>query len=214
MKIIGLTGGVASGKSTVARIFVKLGVPVVDADLLSKQAFATPECQKEIQERFGTVDRVELRKIVFGDKEARQDLEIIMHPPIHFLRDARFAELESHGHDLCVYDSPLLLETGEDRICHKVVVVDCPVSLRRARLIKRDNVPGPLADQMISAQVTDAVRREKAHYLLENVGDQERLEAGVELILRYIRDPEFQRAEVAKVYAARQAKFRNLLKVL
>lgn len=206
MKIVGLTGGIASGKSTVSRIFIKLGIPVVDADLLSKQAFATPECLEQVQLRFGTVDRRELRKIVFADEDALADLEIIMHPPIHKLRDEAFAELLAKGHPICIYDSPLLIESGETKNMHKVIVVECPVSLRKERLMKRDSITAELAQSMIDAQVSDTERRENADYLLENVGCQTTLEAGVDLILKYIRDPDYQASELDRIKQERQSK--------
>jgi dephospho-CoA kinase len=194
MKVIGLTGGIASGKSTVSKIFIQLGVPVVDADALSKQAFTTKECQDQLLERFGTVDRRELRKLVFANREALGDLEIIMHPPIHRLRDQAFDELRFKNHELCIYDSPLLIESGEAKAVHKVIVVDCPESLRKERLLKRDNMTAELAQQMIDSQVDDTIRRERADFIIQNVGSQAALEAEVKKILGTLRNPKWGKA--------------------
>src|SRR5271166_5086641 len=113
--VFGLTGGVASGKSTVSKMFADAGIPVIDADKLARQVFDQPDIQETILGWFGTVDRRKIREIIFADKNAKVDLESIIHPVVHQLAAQRIEELAGKGYKAAIYDAALLVESGYDQ---------------------------------------------------------------------------------------------------
>ena len=145
MLVIGLTGGIGSGKSTVARMLAERGAVVLDADAFAREALDkdTPELGK-VFERFGSevvgaegrLDRRALASIVFADERARRDLEAIVHPYVGKRIADGIAE-NSEGDSLIVLESPLLIEMGTNRICDVVIVVTASADTRVARLIAR-----------------------------------------------------------------------------
>ncbi|NIK38824.1 dephospho-CoA kinase [Xanthomonas arboricola] len=181
--IVGLTGGIASGKSALAAEFEKLDVPVIDADFVARQVVAPGPILDAIVERFGTaillpdgtLDRPALRQIVFADPAQRKALEAITHPAIR--AELQRAAQEAAG-PYTVVAIPLLTEAGGRATyawLDRIVVVDVPVSLQHARLMQRDGITATLADQMIAAQASRAQRLAIADDIVSNEGNTDQL---------------------------------------
>jgi dephospho-CoA kinase len=180
-RVIGLTGGIASGKSEVARCFEALGVPVLDADVVAR-ALVEPgqPALAEILAHFGPsalgsdgrLDRAWMRALVFEQPGLRRELERILHP-----RVARELEARAYGCDvpMVVVAVPLLAEVGRYPWIDEVLVVDASPERQRARLRERDRIPEGLANRMIEAQATRAQRLALADHVLCNAGDLEEL---------------------------------------
>ncbi|MCC4605842.1 dephospho-CoA kinase [Xanthomonas campestris] len=181
--IVGLTGGIASGKSALAAEFERLGVPVIDADVVARQVVAPGPILDAITKQFGhgillpdgTLDRQALRKIVFTDPAQRKALEAITHPAIR--AELHCAAQEAVG-PYKVVAIPLLTEAGGRATyswLDRILVVDVPVSLQHARLMQRDGSTSVLADQMIAAQASREQRLAIADDVVSNGGDMDRL---------------------------------------
>ena len=157
MRVVGLTGGIGSGKSTVARMLHSLGATIVDADVLAREAVAAGSAGlAEIVTTFGEqvlaadgcLDRKALGAVVFSDPLARKKLEAITHPRVAALAMARFQEANDRGDPLIIYDVPLLYENGLERMLPRVIVVFASDANRWARIKARDG----LTDDEISAR--------------------------------------------------------------
>lgn len=173
---VGLTGGVASGKSVVSACFLKLGVPVLDADQVSRQVVEPGQpALAEIALTFGaealqsdgTLDRRRLREIVFADAEARRKLEQITHPHI---RERIRLWLDQQTAPYCVVENAILIESGMDRLVDRVLVVDVSPEVQMARLMSRDGVSDMLAQQMLAAQSSRSLRIQRADDVILNEG--------------------------------------------
>lgn len=191
MLVIGLTGNIASGKSAVAARLAEFGAPIVDADVLAREAVAQGTLAlKAIAARFGAqvltpdghLDRAALRAIVFTDPAAREALNAIVHPEVARLRDAAVARHRAEGAPLVVCDIPLLFETGLDAAMDLIVLVDAPVATRRERLIRHRGLAPADADAMIAAQMPAEAKRARAHFILENDGTPEQLQRQVDAL--------------------------------
>jgi dephospho-CoA kinase len=174
MMIVGLTGGVASGKTAVADLFAELSVPVLDTDRISREIVTEgSKGLAQIRKRFGdgilcgdgSLDRPALRQLVFSDPGARMDLEMITHPLI-IEELARQSELAKGPYQIHVI--PLMVETGMQDDVDRVLLVDCPVELQLARLRSRDKVSGQVAQRIIDAQTDRQARRAIADDVLTN----------------------------------------------
>jgi dephospho-CoA kinase len=185
---IALTGGIASGKSTVATLFAALGAQLIDTDQIARDIVAPPSAVLErIAARFGpevllpngTLDRARLRAIVFTDPAARRDLEAITHPAIHAEVARRSRELAG-PYQLVVV--PLLVETGTQGDYDRVLLVDASPELQRRRLMSRDGLDAAAAERMLAAQAPRATRHAAAHDIIDNEGDTARLAAQVEAL--------------------------------
>ncbi len=185
---VGLTGGIASGKSRVAEFFAVRGVPVIDSDLIAREVVAagTPGLAA-IRERFGeriidvdgSLDRRALRALVFTDAAARRDLEAITHPLIR----ARMRALNEAARGPYVINAiPLLAEGGGRRDLDRVLVVDCPEPLQVTRVMARDRVDEAGARAVIAAQAPRAARLAIADDVIVNDGDLAALEAAVDTL--------------------------------
>ena len=185
--IIGLTGGVASGKSEVTRRFQALGVEVVDADVAAREVVEPWQpALARIAERFGAgmlladgrLDRRQLRERVFADAQARRDLEAITHPAI---RARVKAQAQAAPGPYAVVAVPLLAEAGRAAYpwMARVLVVDAPESLQHDRLMRRDGVDEALAARMIAAQASRTVRLAIADDVILNDGDPAHLDTAV-----------------------------------
>ena len=185
--IVGLTGGVASGKSEVTRRFQALGVAVVDADLAAREVVEPGQpALARIAERFGAgmlladgrLDRRQLRERVFADAQARRDLEAITHPAI---RARVKAQAQAAPGPYAVVAVPLLAEAGRAAYpwMARVLVVDAPESLQHDRLMRRDGVDEALAARMIAAQASRTVRLAIADDVILNDGDPAHLDTAV-----------------------------------
>ncbi|MGH7832731.1 MAG: dephospho-CoA kinase [Candidatus Binatia bacterium] len=188
MKLVGLTGGIATGKSTVAAILRALGADIVDADQLAREIVRPGEpAWKEIVERFGkdalcadqTLDREKLRKLIFADDEARKALAAIMHPKIRDLATRRIRELADRGSQVIVYEAPLFFENQAQRWLRPVIVVACDAAVQERRLRERDRLNAEQIRQHLRAQMPLSEKRKLADYVIENNGSIEELEKRV-----------------------------------
>jgi len=180
--LIALTGGIASGKSTVAKRLAEHGAVIVDADVLAREVVEPGmPALAAIQERFGPgvitqdgrLDRAALGAIVFSDDQARLDLNAITHPAVWELAKQRFAEAEHRDPDATiVYDVPLLVEAAADRPMHfdRVLVVEADRDERLRRLTQLRGMAKAEAERRIDAQVTDAQRRAVADDVIDTNG--------------------------------------------
>jgi len=190
---IGLTGSIASGKTTVANLFAALGVPIVDTDLLSREVVApgssllrqiTDHFSMQVQSGDGSLDRQALRKRIFEDPEQRKWLEALLHPAIRELTDAR---CEAAIGPYVMVAIPLLVETGGEARFDRVLVVDCDPDLQLARLMARDGATREEALRMLTAQAPRAQRLAAADDVIHNDGDLAALRSQVEkLHLQYV----------------------------
>ena len=195
MKLIGLTGGIASGKSTAAAILRRLGAAVVDADELSRQVVRPGnEAWQEIVDAFGpvlledqTLDRKKLRKMVFDNPAARQRLESIIHPKVRALAEKSIHELEAAGHVIIVYEVPLLYEGQLQLWLRPVILVACDVATQKQRLRDRDHLTDEEAQQHLDAQMSLAEKRRLADYVVENNGTVDELEQQLKAVLKKIQ---------------------------
>ena len=175
---IALTGGIATGKSYVAAKIKEGGVPMVDADVLSREVVApgTPGLAA-VRRRFGpdavrrdgTMDRVRIAQIVFKDKRARLDLEAIIHPAVQKAIDEFFATLPKRT-PFAVADIPLLFETGRDNQFNAVVVVACPRELQLQRLMERNKLSKDDAERRLNAQLPIDQKVKKATHVIRTEG--------------------------------------------
>lgn len=185
--VVGLTGGVASGKSTVARLFAAHGVTVADADVAARDAVAPgSEGLADVVAAFGpsvlaadgSLDRPAMRARVFGDDDARRVLESIVHPRV---RASLRAACAVAGGPYAIAVIPLLAEGGRDAYAwlSRVLVVDAPASVQLARLQRRDGIDAALAGRMLAVQADRAARLAIADDVLVNAGHEDALAAHV-----------------------------------
>ena len=185
--MVGLTGGIGSGKSTVARLLADRGSVVIDADVIAREVVERPEVLAALAERFGseiltvggTLDRTALAERAFVTDELRKELEAITHPPIgaEFLR--RVAAAPPDG--IVVHDVPLLVESTRGFEYGGVIVVVAPREVRLQRLEAR-GIPRDDAERRMALQATDEERAKVATWILDNSGDLEHLERQIDAI--------------------------------
>ena len=194
MLIIGLTGGIGSGKSVASDKFKSLGITIVDADVASRTVVEPGKpALKEIEDHFGSgiitaegkLDRNNLREIIATDPEERKWLESVTHPKIG---EQITKEISESTSVYTLFVAPLLLETNSQEMCSRVVVVDVPKDVQIRRTAKRDKVSSNQVEQMVAAQMEREKRLEKADDVLLNSGTIEDLEKQVEeLHKKYIQ---------------------------
>lgn len=196
LRVFGLTGGIGSGKSTVAALLRDRGVPVVDADELAREAVApgSPGLAEvvesfgpEVLDASGALDRKRLAAMVFGDEAARKRLNAITHPIVRQLSQRRFAELDRQGHELAAYDVPLLFEVGLDQVLKPVVVVYASEAAQLERVMRRDGSSAEQARARIRAQLPLADKRARADHVIDNDGSPSELAAQVDSVLARLR---------------------------
>lgn len=184
MRIIGLTGNIASGKSTVARLLADRGVPIIDADVLAREAVApatpghaaiTARWGAAVVAADGTIDRAALRHIVFANPDERAALNAIVHPEVARRRHDLVEAARARGERIVVCDIPLLFETGLEHACDAVLLVDAPEELRRDRLMRDRALSAEEAAAMIRAQMPAALKKARANFVIENAGTLEEL---------------------------------------
>lgn len=191
---IGLTGGIASGKSTVADLFAKRGIPVLDTDLIAREVVRPgSDGLRQVVAEFGStalsedgsLDRRGMRERVFSNDDARARLEAILHPLIR----ARLEEMSADaGGPYQVHVVPLLIESGLQRAVDRVLVVDCSQAAQAARLLARDDEDEETAGKMIAAQSARQRRLAAADDVIVNDGAKADLEALVDRLDRFYRE--------------------------
>jgi dephospho-CoA kinase len=184
--LVGLTGGLATGKSTVSRVFQSLGCVVLDADVLAREvvepgqpalAAIVREFGPEVLQPDGTLDRKRLGGIVFADPDRRRRLEAITHPAIRDRFLAHLAELEAQGFEgLVLWDAPVMIETGGHTAMDRLVVVVTNAATQRARALGRDGDPAD-AERKIASQMPLAEKAALADHVIDNSGDRAATEA-------------------------------------
>lgn len=180
--VVGLTGGIASGKSVAADILREAGAYIIDTDIISREISQSDEVAREIFITFpqahngGELNRKKLREIVFSDSAAKNKLENILHPRI--LRETERLIAESCAQVTAVV-VPLLFESGFNKLTDKNITVSCDESVRIKRLIKRDDISGELAENMIKSQLSDGERERNSDIVITNNGSLAELRAQV-----------------------------------
>ncbi|HEY8219993.1 MAG TPA: dephospho-CoA kinase [Methylobacter sp.] len=171
---VGLTGGIGCGKSTVARVFADLNVPVLDADQVAHRLVEKGQpALDQIQKAFGTailnsdgsLNRKNLRELVFSDIKQKQKLESILHPLIY---KTLKSELEQLNAPYCIISIPLLFETAMTHFVDRILVIDCPVETQIERVKSRDNLAVERIQSIIDNQVSRTFRKAKADDLIDN----------------------------------------------
>ncbi|MGL5231044.1 MAG: dephospho-CoA kinase [Cetobacterium sp.] len=192
--ILGLTGGIGSGKSTVSKIFLSMGIKVFDADLIAKDILETEEVKEEIKEKFGkefinlknnSIDKELLKKEVFNNSKKLKILNEIVHPKVVDIYKKKYLEYKDRK-KIVIFDIPLLFEVNLQRYCDKVMVVDIDLNVQIERIKNRDNIDIPLIKKIISAQMSREERNMKADILIENNGSLEELKQKIEKIIKDI----------------------------
>lgn len=189
MVVVGLTGGIGSGKSTVAALLAARGARVVDADEVARRVVEPGgPAHAGVVARFGPavvgpgggIDRAALAAVVFTDPAARADLEALVHPAVRAGVAARVAALAAAGAPVVVVEIPLLVESSSPYALDGVVVVDCPEDEAVRRLVAGRGMGEADARARVAAQATRAERRARAGFVVDNSGDRAGLEAEVE----------------------------------
>jgi dephospho-CoA kinase len=186
VRLVGLTGGIATGKSTVARILREQGVPVLDADCVAREVVASGPVRERIIERFpevfdadGTLNRPRLRALVARNPEARRALESLTHPEIRRRIDDWVAAQRAEGAPIAVVEAALLVETGSYRQYPELLVVRAGEALQRERLAARDGSPDDVVTGLLAAQASMEHKARVATAVLDNVGTVDELRAAV-----------------------------------
>lgn len=193
MFVVGVTGGIGSGKTAATNAFAALGIEVVDADIVARQVVesGTPALQK-IAAHFGdhilladgTLDRAALRQIVFSDAHEKVWLEKLLHPLIAAETQRQLNHATSR---YVIFVSPLLTETTQKQFCDRIVVIDVPETVQLQRTMQRDNNDAEQVRRIIAAQADRAQRLQHADDVIENTGTLEQLEKRInELHQRYL----------------------------
>ena len=188
MLVVGLTGGIGSGKSTVSALLAERGAVVLDADVFARQVVEPgAPAHAAVVERFGPgvlladgrIDRPALAEVVFADPQARAELNAIIHPAVRDAMGRRLAEEAGSGDDrIVVLDIPLLVESGRDGMAG-VIVVDCPEDVAVRRLVERRGMAEEDARRRVEAQADRPTRLARANLVIDNSGSMEHLEAEV-----------------------------------
>ncbi|EGG11732.1 uncharacterized protein MELLADRAFT_33140, partial [Melampsora larici-populina 98AG31] len=193
--VIGLTGGIASGKSTVSSILKSNKIPIIDLDLISRQVVEPgTKSLQQIQSHFshipniinsnGTLNREKLGSIIFANPTERKWLDKTLHPKIRRLMLFQICKLWLMGSKVCVIDSPLLIETGMWKFCGKVILVYCSEEIQLERLMSRNQLDKPTAQQKIQSQLPLKSKLIYSDYILNNDHDLIQLESKVKDLIQ------------------------------
>lgn len=172
--VLGLTGGIGSGKSAVSAIFEELGIQVVDADIVAREVVEpgsvgltkiTAHFGDEILTSNGTLLRAKLRAIIFADESQKQWLNNLLHP---LIRESMLSQLKQATSNYVILVAPLLFENGLEKYCNHTLLIDVPVDVQITRTTARDNVSVELAKQIIASQMSRADKQQKAADILDN----------------------------------------------
>ena len=189
MFAVGLTGGIASGKTRISNLFAEFGVPVIDTDVISRNLLQPGElAYDQVCAHFGNqvlshnnkIDRTRLRRIVFTNPDEKSWLETMLHPLIY--QRSHEAVLEHSRASYVLVVIPLLFETNFQSLVDRILVVDCPAELQIERLIQRDHIDEALAHKMVAQQLSNSARLARAHDIIDNRSDDVDLRSQVELL--------------------------------
>ena len=191
MLIIGLTGSIGMGKSTAARLFAEIGVPVHDADasvhaLYSTTAVAPVEDAFPGVARDGRIDRALLSKAVLRDSNALRRLEAIVHPLVIAHREAFLVDARAKGARVAVFDIPLLFETGGERLVDLICVVSAPLDVQKQRVLARDGMTNEKFEAILSKQMPDADKRRRAHFVIDSSRGIDAARLQIAMIMRSV----------------------------
>jgi dephospho-CoA kinase len=195
VKVIGLTGGIASGKSTVSSMLRELGAPLIDADVVAREVVEPGQpALEEIAARFpgvldaaGRLDRQKLGALIFGNDAERVALNAIIHPRIQARVLEKTLELAATGAELVIYDAPLLIENKLHQWMNGVILVSAPRGLQIERLIARNGLTREEAQARVASQLPLEEKAKHATWIVDNAGDLASTRAQVEAIWRSIR---------------------------
>lgn len=195
MLVVGLTGGIGAGKSTVAELFGRLGALVIDADQLARMAIERgSDGFADVMLRFGDevitngdIDRKKLAEIVFSDEEARKDLEAIIHPRVQALFAEAVADLDHD--DILIYEIPLLVETSAQDKFDYIITVESDIELRKKRLLKKGFYISQI-EKRIASQASEQARISVANSVIRNDGDEDSLLRQVENLWESVLVPQ------------------------
>ena len=188
MRVIGLSGSIASGKSTTAKMFARRGVPVHDADAAVHRLYRG--AVEPVEAAFpgvtvdGAIDRARLSERVVGDPAALARLEAIVHPLVRESEDAFLAREKARGTRLVVVDVPLLFETSQADRAGVLVVTTVAPEIQRARVLARPGMTAAKLEALLARQMPDAEKRKRAHFLVDSGHGLEAAERQVDAILR------------------------------
>ena len=194
MLVIGLTGGIGSGKSTIAELFATLGVPIIDMDQIARQivepgqpalAEITREFGSNILDSEGRLDRRRLRELIFDSEDKRHRLEAILHPLIRQETKNRLADLNAA---YCIVVIPLLLESQQQSLVDRILVVDVPESLQISRTMQRDDISAAAVEKILASQTDRQTRLAAADDVIDNAGDLTEVRMRVVELDRLYRD--------------------------
>lgn len=191
--IIGLTGGIASGKSTVSKIFRELGAKIVDADIKAKEISEREDVIKEIGNIFGKevinsegkIDRLKIKEIVFNNKEKLKKLNDLIHPKV--MEEFKKIKENTGKNDIIIFDVPLLFESGMDKMCDRIILVFTDKKIQIKRMLERDGITEELAEKIINSQMSLEEKLNKSQIHLENNGTLEDLREKSETIYRELK---------------------------
>ena len=189
MLLVGLTGNIAAGKSTVARRFAERGATIVDADILARRAVEpgmpaytqiVRKWGRDVLAPDGLLDRAALRREVFGDQLQLEELNRIIHPEVLRMRDRLVAEARERGDEIVICDIPLLFEARRTEEFDRIVLVDAPRGMRLERLVRDRGLHETEAMEMIAAQMPAELKRARADYVIDNSGTLSELQRKVD----------------------------------
>lgn len=192
--IVGLTGGIASGKSTVSSIFKEFGLEIVDADKVARKLTETEKNKQEIGKIFGVdvIDengnliREKIRERAFGNKELLDRLNFLIHPQvIEYFKEKKE---ENNKNEIVIFDVPLLFETKMNTLCDKVIVVSIPLSEQIKRVMLRDKIDEKLAKKIIDKQLSLEYKVANSDIVIDNSGSLEHLKNQVLEVYKKLKD--------------------------
>ncbi|OGS47377.1 MAG: dephospho-CoA kinase [Elusimicrobia bacterium RIFOXYD2_FULL_34_15] len=183
MRIIGLTGGIASGKSLVLNEFQRVGISIISADAIAREIFYKKDVLIEVKKIFGTVDRNRIANIIFSNSKKKKLLEKIIHPKVVFELRKQIDKLRKRKLKIVIVDIPLLYEVGLEYLFNKIIVVNCSKEQQIERLIKRDKISIKEALKKIKSQITLSNKINKADYVIDNKDTKSKIKKEVKKIL-------------------------------
>lgn len=198
MRVFGLTGGIGSGKSTVAAMFRGEGIPVVDADAVAREVTAPGQyAYLEIVHRFGrgilgadgAIDRTRLGEIVFADPVRRAELEAVTHPRIVEGIAYALQQLDARGHPAAIVEAALIHEKGRAGMFEAVIGIRCEKFQQIERLMERDGIPKEKALQRLAAQMDADAKARASDYVIDNSGDLASTRAQVRALAVRLKQP-------------------------